>query len=504
MTPSRSLVFILIFVSLFYLIASHEEDDSFPEEIGDPPENTIKRIAIIGAGVGGGSAAHYLKENLNLGKIAHRMTIFEAQDHAGGRVDYRDVDGIRVEVGGSIILGENFHQRNFSYFYNMTEIDVKEDGGLIGIWNGKEFVFRESPWKILTIASALWRWGYSSLMAVDRISGEMKHRWMQVYDHLKNKRSFESVTEMYQTLHLINMTTIPYKKYLLDQGVDELYVDEMVTILTRINYGQNTSMHALGGAISTVTRSDKFLQVEEGWRTLVERVIQGSGADLKLKSRVKSIELVHSAKGQVGYKLKWESGNTIQEGHFDAVIIASPLEDAEIELIGLDDIFKLKKRPWQTTHVTLVQGQLNKNYFGKDISHENFPETIGTTENDAIPFSSISIKAAGKSGVPIWKIFSREPMTDKLLDEIFPKRTFLEKLSWKAYPKLVPTSDFPPFKLNSGLFYLNAIEGAFSVMEGEAVSGHNIANLVLADWTNSEQKLGTSTSKLKTGRKDEL
>jgi len=38
---------------------------------------------------------------------------------------------------------------------------------------------------------------------------------------------------------------------------------------------------------------------------------------------------------------------------------------------------------------------------------------------------------------------------------------------------------WPPFKIDEGLFYINAMESAVSAMETEAVAARNIANLAI-------------------------
>jgi len=50
--------------------------------LGDPPADSGKRIAVIGAGPGGLSAAYYLRRK------GHAVTVFEAQSRAGGMLRY--------------------------------------------------------------------------------------------------------------------------------------------------------------------------------------------------------------------------------------------------------------------------------------------------------------------------------------------------------------------------------------------------------------------------------
>lgn len=56
-------------------------------------------------------------------------------------------------------------------------------------------------------------------------------------------------------------------------------------------------------------------------------------------------------------------------------------------------------------------------YFGLDLVSD-IPELVGTTECVGLPFTSISILKQHEKDMT-YKVFSREAMTDSLLDEIF-------------------------------------------------------------------------------------
>lgn len=92
-------------------------------------------------------------------------------------------------------------------------------------------------------------------------------------------------------------------------------------------------------------------------------------------------------------------------------------------------------------------------------------------------FNSISYH--GKAGQNEWavKIFSEEKVSDEWLEKIFPGSVtwvFRKEVScsslvfvdirlrilikWDAYPELPPTDSFPPVKLDTGFYYVNAFE----------------------------------------------
>lgn len=60
----------------------------------------------------------------------------------------------------------------------------------------------------------------------------------------------------------------------------------------------------------------------------------------------------------------------------------------------------------------------HKAYFGLSAVME-IPELVGTVEDPDLPFSSISVLKKYDEKDATYKIFSRQPMSDTLLDSIF-------------------------------------------------------------------------------------
>ena len=68
------------------------------------------RVAIIGSGIGGSSAAHFVRQIL--GPDAE-IEVFERSDKVGGRLATIEVAGNVYEAGGSIIHPENMYMKSF-------------------------------------------------------------------------------------------------------------------------------------------------------------------------------------------------------------------------------------------------------------------------------------------------------------------------------------------------------------------------------------------------------
>jgi prenylcysteine oxidase / farnesylcysteine lyase len=170
---------------------------------------------------------------------------------------------------------------------------------------------------------------------------------------------------------------------------------------------------------------------------------------------------------------------------FDAVVMAVPVELSRIAFDApLDAHVDRTQRAFQVTHVTLVEARLNPAYFG--VQAHALPHLIMTTEDERVPFSSLMawyrVQEQGEQRG--YKIFSRTPISDQLLSELFVDSTWVHRTAFHAYPVLKP-QPMPTFRLHDGLFYVNAIESAFSTMETEAIGARNVASLV-ASYLNTQ------------------
>ena len=67
-------------------------------------------IAVIGAGIGGSSSSHFLRE---LFGSEATIDVFEASDRIGGRLDTIEIAGKIFESGGSVIHPGNKYMGDF-------------------------------------------------------------------------------------------------------------------------------------------------------------------------------------------------------------------------------------------------------------------------------------------------------------------------------------------------------------------------------------------------------
>ncbi len=123
-------------------------------------KNLSKRIAIIGAGASGLTAAHHLK------KLGYQdVTLFEREDRVGGKIHSYNVEGFNHELG-QLWVGENYKTvlemaREFGIEYQSDDLYFDAIGE-----NGEHFDYEQLIWKRyskLTILRSLinyWRIGH--------------------------------------------------------------------------------------------------------------------------------------------------------------------------------------------------------------------------------------------------------------------------------------------------------------------------------------------------------
>ncbi|RVW55029.1 Farnesylcysteine lyase [Vitis vinifera] len=224
--------------------------------------------------------------------------------------------------------------------------------------------------------------------------------------------------------------------------------------------------------------------VERGNWQIVAGLINHSDVVLHRNEEIESI----SYHGEY-YELNSTKGNSYK---CEVAVIATPLDELNIHF---NPPISIPKRKLQHTHATFVRA-----YFGL-VAVSEIPELVGTLEDPNLPFSSISVLRKHDEKDMSYKIFSRKPMADVLLDRIFSLRKETIRINWGAYPHYSAPEVFAPFVLDGRhLYYVNAFENAASTMETSAVAAENIARLILSRYSGL---MLSSPSNLKSPGSDE-
>ncbi|GAB5593460.1 hypothetical protein Unana1_08360 [Umbelopsis nana] len=465
------------------------------------PLTTEKRVAIIGGGAAGTSAAFWIS-NVFGNRINVSTTLYERSDYIGGRstvVPVKDHPEYGyIELGASIFVPVNYNLMNATQRFNLTLTTLvdRNISERIGVWDGQQFLFQETSSGWFDKIRAVWRYGLTPLK-IKSIVSKVTANWLKVYE---NYPAFNHMSQVVKDLELekeTEMTAAEY--YAAENGLNERYLREIVQSATRVNYGQDLDeLHALGSHISMAASGAK--SVKGGNFQIFEEFAVRSGADIRLNTEVKdiktSLEYNEDEEVVTRYILETSDGNM---DSFDVVIIAAPLHSTKLKSFQSPEYPEYKK-----IHVTLIAGVPNPAKFGKSAS--DVPTTIVTTgppyidhfENGTQPFTTFAQhRYIPDTGETVVKMFSAQRMEDEQLDELFTSRSWTYRKEWEAYPALrtIKDSQWMPVVLDgntengidtSGIFYVNSFESLFSTMESQTVASKNIARLLYREWCAKE------------------
>ena len=163
---------------------------------------------------------------------------------------------------------------------------------------------------------------------------------------------------------------------------------------------------------------------------------------------------------------------------FIGVIIATPLTEQQIQFknFSLNMNPYLYNRRYHRTVATLVTGEPNKKFKGRDVLSDN-------KSNFFTSLSRIYPVDGTADEVPVYKVFSPQLLTEEQMNRIFESHTASKETDWLAYPEYegMTSQPLPSFVLYPGVYHLNAIEWSASAIEMSLIGGKNVALLVFSD-----------------------
>ena len=413
----------------------------------------MKRIAIIGGGIGGCSAAYFANKQIPNVKI----TIYDAKDRIGGRILTNKTNGFNLELGAAF-----FNQANKTILGLAKNSKLKlnriEENKNFAIWNGSEFIFRSNKKAAINDLKLLTRYKLSVVRTLFLIR-EAKEKIAKLYQG--EHKNPTDITELFNSEGLNKWVRKTFDELLVEKGISRTFIDEAITPITRIIYSQNTDLGGFAGISSLIgTYGEPHYNLTEGNCALPVYLAEASNAAIKLKQKVTSIEKTHEG----FYRVSTETEATL----FSGVIIAAPLEFADIEL---DGIIKPKNEPqeYQKVYTKAMKGTFNPKHFGVNDSTE--PPAVILTTKDAHQITHYRIQKTEKAQSLI-TISSTEPLTETDFSGVFKTgpSPVLQHHWTAAYPKFKTITKLPPSRIDERLIYLNAIEAAVSSMETASLS----------------------------------
>ncbi|XP_028273039.1 prenylcysteine oxidase 1 [Parambassis ranga] len=462
-----------------------------------------KRIAVVGAGIGGTAAAYFLRQEFGAGV---KIDVFEP-DTAGGRLATVKFGEHEYETGGSVIHPLNLHMKHFIEKLGIPQ--RKDVPTKMAIFDGKELVFEESDWFIINFLRILWRYGFNFLRMQMWVESILD-KFMRIYQYQQYGYSFSSVERLLHAmggdsfLTLMNQTL---EETMRAKGFSQVFLNEIVVPITRVNYGQSVRINGFVGAVSLAGADSGLWAVDGGNKRVCTGLLYHSKSEL-ISARVTSIS-IKDRPSKRGISTSFYEVNYVGESGsahalYDIVVIATPLHQ------GTSDILFSGFSPpipshypgrYHQTVSTLVHGLLNVSYLGTSEPASDFTvsdiltmESKGSIINSLSSLDPVHIPAAYKrpptDQPKVWKVFSPQPLSQEQLQDMFLSYDLVSKTPWLAYPAYRPPQrKTPPFILHDRMYYLNAVEWAASAMEMSAISARNVALLAHHRWHQQVGKI---------------
>jgi phytoene dehydrogenase-like protein len=418
------------------------------------------RLAIVGAGIGGCSAAHFARSLVSDAEI----TIFEAQNRVGGRIFSSKIGSATKEMGATFFLPIN---RNMQALVKTFGLEVERLYPSFGIWDGSRFVFRSSPFPWLTKLRLFLRYRWSTI----RLNGLIRRaeeRVMKLYE--EPERAFTSLEELFVISCLDEWLTRSFEELLLKEKIHPRFIKEILEPFTRLIYCQETDINGFAGLATTIGVAGTPYHIKEGNDSLPKKLTESARAQVKLRHRVTGIIKNPSGTFQV-------VGEPSFSEEFDAIILAAPVEQLGISFENLDP--KLEPRRFQRVYFKTVTGVVNPAYFGLK-NPNDLPQIVVTISESTSPFKNFITLGTTEEGQSVYHLTGTQPIPDEALDSVFNLRTKSgDYVLESAYPVLSPVSSFQPIRLDHNFFYINAIESAASTMEASVFGAKNTVLLLV-------------------------
>ena len=411
-------------------------------------------IGVVGAGVGGCSVAYFAHKYLPDSKV----TVYEAENRIGGRTFTYHGDQIKKEIGAEFF---NFSNKIVSGLVDELGLQTKKLDGLmdIAVWNGNEFVFQFGQSMFHKIFGLVTKHKLSVpklLFSIKKAERNIKKLYKQ---QQKGPVEFSS---LFEKAGLDGWYKSSFDEILLKHGVDQSFIDDLITPITRIIYSQNADLGGFAGLVALLgVYSQDLNKLKDGNQTFPQKLVEAAGSKVKLDAKINTVEKLADG----SFRVHANESSAV----FDAVVVAAPLEVANLSFDGIT--VQNPVRQYQTIYARIMRGQIKSSYFNLDSS--KVPSLI-LTSKEADPLVLFSVKHLPNMGESLVTVTSLKPLDEGFVDEFFKKGRKVFDHSWSAaYPVFKPIQKVPDMFLDESLLYLNGIESAASSIETSAFAALN-------------------------------
>lgn len=495
-------------VSLLALpfVAGNEQKPLVSPDAPSPQGNGSPRIAIVGAGISGASAAYHLHQ---LGSSSSpSITIYEREQRVGGRVKSILPLGNQVEAfeaGAPYFFDDEWCMTEAMETLELVPNSLRPSDRprTTGVWDGEKLTQpvlecnnpQIPPWKA---AQVVWEYGFSPVKMYNAAMSNLERWW----SFSQSERPFDNVRKELVDVGLDGLVLDSADTFLQNQSISSRFQSEFVQPCSR-NYFSRNLADISGLASLKATGPSYPVSIVGGNEQLVKGMITLSEANLRLGSDVLSVLPGQERR----YTLSVQStdsdtgSSTTEAAEFDAVILAAPLQSSKLRLDDLD-LPEIPLAPYVETHVTHFKTtqDLAPEFFNLP-ANTTVPYDILTTTSSEHDPNILSIThtrveqdrscllACEIVDEFIYRVASQRSVDDRELVRMiggqFQEGSNLADngISWvnrQAWPHAFPQPSkdhqfLEKVEIAPGLFYLNGAEEVFSALEMSCRMGKNAA-----------------------------
>jgi hypothetical protein len=378
--------YLLIFMSALICAAANPEQAVLHTNLDGNEDGATFRVAIIGAGIAGSSAAYHIRKNPQASRAS--IAIFDAESRLGGRVKTIHTADEEYEAFEAGAL----------YFYSddWCLVDAVDDLGLgvksfepeYEIWNGHGFArdpichvddppteWHTYPagigqmlyWSIQTLdfnVRLAWRHGLS-LWRLRRAASSVQNQWRR----FAQSEPFGNVREEAERIGLLGQALELPGSYFRRLGIGHDFQSSFVDPCTRATAG-DAGPSGLAAVLGVASTRPPRLRLRNGNIRLVEMMVRLSEADVKLSTRVTSI----TSRDNGRYRVSFIKDDTSGDADFNMVVLAMAPELQPS--LPFDDANTATRPPRSAdAHVTLLSGlqDFNVTFLGPGAQRSNAP-----------------------------------------------------------------------------------------------------------------------------------
>jgi len=436
--------------------------------------NGDTRVAIIGAGIGGSSAAYYLLKNRNVS-----VDIYEKRSRVGGRVFSQEIFNKTTDLGASFLIEENELINSLIKDLNVTVKIAEDDSNMsLGIFKNKSILLTLGNSDIINMLKVVWRYGFLSPLRANKLIKDQLLKFKNVYHLINSKNTSNSLHEFLMKTEMDTLFTTNIGEFLKQNGVSDKYIDEIYNAVIAGIYNQHKEVNSYAGLVALIGSGSTPLNIVGGNDHLIKKIIESNQSTKKfnlfLNSSIIEIERTNN-------NLFYITDSQGIQREYEVVIIACPLKYTNITF---KNIVIQEKNYYPHNFVAPYQA------FVKGTPR---PEYFNWRTFDVLPKTLISTdKHIGKVIQMSWykddvfRLISESELDEESIEKLgyFNKGSkVIYKHHWEfAYPAFEKyqgnLTNLPDFVIEDNLYYINAIESAASCMELSIISARNIVNII--------------------------